>query len=135
MFSFSISPRFSETDALGHVNNTVLPVWFEQAREPVFRFFTPDLDHKKWRLIIAKIEVDFLGEIFYGEDIEIKTFLLKVGSSSMTIGQEAWQGGVKKARGKSVMIHFDYKNKQSVPIPDAIREQLEVHLASSDQIF
>ena len=44
MLATSISPRFLETDALGHINNTVLPMWFEAAREPVFRMFSPELD-------------------------------------------------------------------------------------------
>ena len=61
MFSETLMPRFSETDALGHINNTALPVWFEAARTPFFRFFTPDLDCNKWKLIVAKIEVEFKG--------------------------------------------------------------------------
>ena len=32
MFHYETEPRFSDTDALGHINNTVYPVWFEQAR-------------------------------------------------------------------------------------------------------
>jgi acyl-CoA thioester hydrolase len=39
MFRMTVTPRFYETDALGHINNTVMAGWFEAAREPVFRFF------------------------------------------------------------------------------------------------
>jgi len=39
MISETIKPRFLETDALGHINNTVVPGWFEGARDPVFRWF------------------------------------------------------------------------------------------------
>ena len=59
MFTEKVIPRFSETDALGHINNTVLPVWFEAARVPIFKFFTPDLNPHNWKLIIAKVEVSF----------------------------------------------------------------------------
>ena len=31
--------RFYETDALGHVNNTVVPMWIETGRLPIFEFF------------------------------------------------------------------------------------------------
>ncbi|MCP5161556.1 MAG: acyl-CoA thioesterase [Hahellaceae bacterium] len=128
MFTLEINPRFSETDALGHVNNTVLPVWFEDARTPVFRLFTPDLDHKKWRLIIARVEVDFVGELFYGEPIEIRTWIDKLGNSSMVIAQEAWQNHRVGAKGRAVMIHYDYNEKKAIPIPDDIREELTTHI-------
>lgn len=44
MFKEIIKPRFNETDALSHINNTVLTAWFEGARDPIFKLFTPDLD-------------------------------------------------------------------------------------------
>ena len=59
MYTESLMPRFSDTDALGHINNTTIPVWFEGAREPVFKLFTPDLNPKDWHLIIAKIEINY----------------------------------------------------------------------------
>ena len=88
MWTLTISPRFGDTDALGHINNTVLPVWFEEGRTPVFRMFTPDLNPQDWHLIIAKIEVEYLGELFYGRDIELRTYIQKLGNSSMTIAHE-----------------------------------------------
>ncbi len=40
MLEMQIQPRFQETDALGHINNTVPAVWFESARDPLFRIFS-----------------------------------------------------------------------------------------------
>lgn len=129
MFSVSITPRFAETDALGHLNNTVLPVWFEQARTPIFKLFTPSLDVTEWVLILAKIEVEFLAEIFYGTEVEIKTYVERVGNSSMVVYQEVWQNEIKSAIGRATMVHFDHKEKISMPIPQTIRDQLSSHLA------
>ena len=131
MFTQMITPRFAETDALGHINNTVIPVWFEQARTPIFRWFTPDLDPKNWRLIIAKIEVSFRQEILYVHETEIRTYLEEVGNSSFRIGQEVRQRDKLCAKGSSVMVHFDYRAKKSVPIPDEIRQVMEEHLLSA----
>ena len=125
MFTEKITPRFAETDALGHVNNTVVPVWLEQARTPVFRLFIPDLDPKKWRLIIARIEVDFAREIVYGHSVEVRTYVEKIGNSSFQLRQEVWQRDEPCATGRSVMVHFDYQTKKSVPIPPDIRSELE----------
>ena len=114
MFTETVTPRFCETDALGHINNTVVPMWFEQAREPIFRLFSPDLNVKDWRLILARIEVDFRAQIFYGKDIQLHTYLERVGSSSMVIVQEVLQSGKICAIGKCVLIHFDYEQQAAV---------------------
>lgn len=128
MFVQRVQPRFSETDALRHINNAVLPVWFEQARTPIFELFIPKLDVKKWTLILAKIEVEFVKEIFYGTDAEIRTFIEKIGTSSLVCYQEAWQSEMLVAKGRAVMVHFNHKSKKSMPIPEKIKAQLNEHL-------
>ncbi len=127
MWTNTLQPRFSETDALGHVNNTVLPVWFEDSRTPLFELFCPGMDVNNWHLIIAKIDVEFLAEIYFGKAVEIRTFMTKIGSSSMVVGHEAWQEGKLAAKGSAVMIHFDHVTKSSKPIPDETREILNQH--------
>ncbi|MBT3981539.1 MAG: acyl-CoA thioesterase [Bacteriovoracaceae bacterium] len=129
MFELHFEPRFSETDALGHLNNTVLPIWFETARRPIFEFFTPNLDISKWRLILASITVDFIGQIFYGKDVLVKTTVTAIGNSSFTIGHTAFQDEKMVAKGSAVMIHFDYGKNKSVVLPDNIKDKLKTHLA------
>ena len=128
MFSMFVEPRFSETDALGHINNTVLPVWFEQARTPIFRFFTPSLAIDEWELILAKIEVSFLKQIYYGKQIEIRTYIESIGTRSFVVYHEAWQSEEKVADGKAVMVHFDHETQKTKAIPDSIKPLLESHL-------
>lgn len=128
MLNLTITPRFCELDGLNHINNAVYLEWFEQARIPLFKIFTPDLDVKKWRLIIARNEIDYLAPLQFGEQVTIKTYLEKIGSSSMTIVHECWADQTKVAAGKTVMIHYDYQNNQSVPIDSKARAELEQHL-------
>ena len=127
MFIETITPRFSDTDALGHVNNTKVPVWFEGAREPIFRFFTPDLDPKKWQLIIAKVEVSYHGQLFYGQPIEVRTYINRVGGASFDVYQELWQHEKKCVSGIAAMVNFDYQAQTSKKISDDIRKQLSQH--------
>lgn len=105
-----------------------MPGWFEKGREPLFRIFTPDLAIRKMPLIIARIEVDFLAELHYGADVEIRGWLSKIGNSSMHVVQEAWQNGACGARGVCVMLHFNYAEKRSQTIPPELRPILEQHL-------
>ena len=47
MFTDTINPRFSETDALGHINNNTYGIWFEAARDSIYKIFIPSLNAKK----------------------------------------------------------------------------------------
>lgn len=38
MYLYDITPRFGDIDGLRHVNNTVIPGWFEQARNQIYRY-------------------------------------------------------------------------------------------------
>ena len=127
MFKQLITPRFSETDALGHINNTVVPVWFAQSRKPVFELFTPDLDPKIWCLIVARVELDFVGELHYGTDVMIHTFIDRIGNSSFQVGQEIWQQGKVRVKGIATLVHYDYEERKSKLIPDSLRQQLLEH--------
>lgn len=132
MWTNTLEPRFAETDALGHINNTVLPVWFEDARTPIFELFCPGMDTNNWHLIIAKIDVEFLAELYYGKTVEVRTYMKKIGNSSMVIGHEAWQEGILTAKGSAVMVHFDHDSKSSKPISAETRAILEQHLQTDD---
>lgn len=127
MFHYELEPRFSDTDALGHISNTALPIWFEQARTPVFRIFHPSLDVETWPLIIARLEIDLKAQSYWNQTVEITTGIGRIGNSSFHVIQEAFQGGKQIARGVSVLIHFDYETEKAVAIPESIREQLVKH--------
>ena len=136
MFKIKVTPRFGDTDALRHVNNNVLGDWFELGRNDLFKFFTPDLQlsDETWKLIMVRMEIDYLGQIFFGEDVEIRTYITHIGNTSFTIGHEAWQNGELKSKGKNVVVHYDFIEQTKMPIPDDIREKLEDHLVKEEDI-
>ena len=128
MFSEVITTRFSDTDALGHINNTMVPVWFEGARDPVFKWFMPELNLNEWRLILAKIDVNFHAQIYYGKEITLRTYIGRIGGSSFDVYQELWQNNIKCASGTAVMVHFCYENQQSLKIPADVQNEMQKHL-------
>ena len=123
----SFDVRFCETDALQHVSNTALVSWFEAARDPIFRMFTPTMDLKNWPLILASYKVDFLAQIFYGKPVTVKTYISRLGNSAFDVYQELWQAGNVCATGVTTLVHFDYKTQKSAPIPDTIKKMLNAH--------
>ena len=131
MYKMEIYPRFKDTDALGHVNNASFITWIEEARTPIFKVFNPELSVEKWNLIIARVEMDFLAQCYYGKKVVVDSCLEKIGTSSLTICHDLFQEKLKIARGKSIMVYFDYNKNKSLPIPESMKETLKPHLKSS----
>jgi acyl-CoA thioester hydrolase len=128
MFSIKVAPRFGNVDSLGHINNVVMAEWFELARNPLFRIFSPSLNPKDCPLIMAHTEYDFTDQIFFAFEVEITTFIERIGTKSVTIGHEAWQEGRLCARGSAVVVYYDFIKGQSIPIPEDKRRLLEEQL-------
>ncbi len=128
MFRMTVTPRFYETDALGHINNTVMSGWFEASREPVFRLFNPELNLDKWNLILAKVEVDYVAQTHYGHDVLLLTGIEKIGNSSFVVAQEAWQNDRLVAKGRAVQVAFNYATQRSELLTPELRAALEQHL-------
>lgn len=128
MFTVTVTPRFGEIDGFRHVNNTVVPHWFELGRTPIYVPFQPDLDFGNWPLILAHLDVDFHAPMVFGHDVEIRTYIARLGNSSITAYQEAWQQGVMCASGEAVVVHYDFEAKKSLPIPEDIRGMFMEHM-------
>ena len=130
MLTITVTPRFGDVDVLGHINNTTPAIWFEQARNPFFRIFSPDLivTHDTWRLIMAHTDFDFVDELFYGHDVEIRTGVSRIGTKSFTIYHEAWQREKLCVKGNAVVVYYDFRAKQSMAIPQDKKELLSRHL-------
>lgn len=131
-WTITVRPRFGDIDGLRHVNNCVIPKWFELGQEPFFRLFHPELNLDAWTLIIAKLAVDYVSQLRLGSDVEIRTYIKRIGRSSTTVYQEAWQEDRLGAKADTVLVHYDYKTGKSVAIPDHIVAELERHLVDRD---
>ena len=129
MYEIKITPGVHNTDGLGHINNGVLTGWFETARTPIYRIFTPTLDfsHDKWRLIMVHSEYDYLNQIFFDKDVLIRTYINNIGTSSFSVYHELYQEDVKCATGSVVLVYYDYVKEESLKITDEIKEELKEH--------
>ncbi len=119
-----IRPRFSETDALGHINNTSVPVWFEEARLQLC-FREAQIEQKT---VLARLEIDYLHEVFFGEDIGVTTYISRLGNSSIHYQQKIQQGEKICLSALAVAVTYDPVSRQSVPISDESRLKLAPYL-------
>jgi acyl-CoA thioester hydrolase len=126
MYKKIIEPRVSETDGVGHINNTSIPVWFEAGRNELFKLFTPDDSFVNWKMIILNMNVDYLRQIYFGRDVEIYVWVKKIGNSSLVLYEEIHQDGQICAKDTVTYVNFNLKTQKSEPIPDEIRSVLEL---------
>lgn len=128
MFKTTITPRVSETDGAGHINNVFVPVWFEAGRREIFRILTPDLSFTHWRATLVNMNVDYLAQIYLSEDVEVRTWIERIGTKSFTVYEEIWQGDRHCAKGTATYVYFNIATQQSEPIPPECRTAFEPHM-------
>lgn len=121
--------RFSDTDALGHVNNVAYTAYAETGRVDFLR----RLGRSMSSLILASVTIDYRRQVTFGESIAIDTWVEALGRSSITLGQTIVAAGERAADVRSVVVHFDYASNRPVELTAAIRAELEPLLRVADQ--
>jgi acyl-CoA thioester hydrolase len=129
MWTTVISPRFGDTDMLGHVNNVAIATWFETARNTIFKMFAQNgiINIEDFPLLMVHSEYDFKKMIFLQPDVEIVSRVSHIGNKSFTVSHEARQNGAVCAAGSVVIVYYDQAQKASAPIPDDKRALLMEH--------
>ena len=128
MYNTIIEPRVSETDGVGHINNTTIPVWLEAGRNQLFKLFNPDDSFQNWKMIILKMNVHYVGQIYFGKNVEVKTWVKKIGNTSLELHEEIHQENRLCAIGTALYVNFNQQKQKSEPIPEPIKLELEKHL-------
>lgn len=128
-FRTDIQVRFNDTDMLGHLNNTSYALYAEQGRVAFMDGFREAgaLPEGVF-VILARIELDFLRQVRYGDRVHVLTRVAKLGRTSMTLAQDIFGNDALAARAVSVVVVFDYAAQRPVPIPERARGLLESYL-------
>ena len=133
MIETPIIPRVSETDGAGHINNTVIPIWFEGGRTEIFRVLTPDLDFKNWRVALVNMNIDYLAQTYFQDPAVVRTWVDKVGTKSFTLYEELWQVTRRCAKGTATYVYFNYDDQEAKPVPENVRVALLTHSRNGDE--
>jgi len=130
----SLKVRFSETDLLGHVNNSSYFVYLEQARVDFFSDLVPESSGKEWHFILASVKCDFLKQAFFNQKLTVVTKVKKVGNKSFQLVQIIYDSetNAKIAYSESAIIYYNFQTQKSEPLPTFIRETLLAYLVESE---
>ncbi len=120
----TITPRFYETDGLGHINNATIVAWFEVARMHFMGGLGEGADQAAEGWLVASVHVDYLAETFFGSDVSAMIVDADVGNTSLTLKGEMYQGGRQTMRGTAVMGHVDAAARKPSPVPDYYRDKI-----------
>lgn len=122
-FSTRIEPRFSETDAFGHINNVSYFIYFEQGRLDYFGELRL-LDH--WSgmerassySVVADLACDYLQELFFNQAVLLKVRTASIGRTSTELEyaliREADKALIATGRGR--LVNIDANTKKPTPL-------------------
>ena len=122
--STSIQTRFSDTDALGHINNASFATYAEIARLEFFGALGTTVQS----LILANLSIDFRRQVLVGERVHIETWIEKLGTSSISVGHTIFANDERAADVRSVVVHFDYASNRPAPLAAELRDRLTAYL-------
>lgn len=86
-FYDTVAVRFSETDAFGHVNNTVAFVYFEQAR--INYFYSLGL-MEEWvkgpfMIVTGDLQCDYRSQVEFGDRLKVGVKIASIGRTSIDV--------------------------------------------------
>jgi acyl-CoA thioester hydrolase len=130
MFSHRLEVRFRDCDPMGHVNNAVYLTYLEQARFAHWKTLSGESESPG--VILARVEVDYRKPAKYGDLLEIRISLERIGTTSLIYTYVIVdQGGDRIADARSVLVSYDYRSGKPVPIPDSLRRQITAGLSGT----
>jgi acyl-CoA thioester hydrolase len=96
---------FSDLDAQMHVNNIAYARWFQEGRSDFDTgVLKAGLGDSELRLVLGHVEIDYLASLLYPGSVTVTTGVLRVGTSSYTLGHAVFCGDTCHALGQSVMV-------------------------------
>ncbi|WP_029905250.1 thioesterase family protein [Prevotella sp. 10(H)] len=121
-----IQIRFSDIDALGHINNNSYFSYFDLGKTTYFEKVKgrASISWTDGLIVVAHIETDFFSPIYYREEIAVDSKVTKLGEKSGVFLQQIrnTKNGEIKCRCKTVFVTYDAHTQSSMPVPDVWRK-------------
>ena len=125
-----IKVRFSDLDAMRHVNNATYLSYIEEAR---IAYFNDVLNRPMTTLdfgaVVARIEIDYIKPIMLGDEIVIYTRVSRIGNKSSDVENlmlvEKDNAKIVVAEALTKLVSYDYNKLVSKPISEEIKKKIQ----------
>lgn len=124
MVKVSIVPRITETDGLGHISNTTIPIWLEHSRRELFENFNGDLSFMNFRLLLVNTNINYRKEIFVDSVVEVESFVKEYGNTSVKFKETIKQYNQVCVEAETIYVNIDTKTHKKKLLSDADKEIL-----------
>jgi acyl-CoA thioester hydrolase len=119
---------YHDLDVLNHLNHAAYFPYMETLRCDYYLPLVGPLDPSRLDIIIAEVGCRYLAPVAYGTDLVGEVAPASpIGTTSFTLLYRFTIAGTKTvaARGRSVVVCYDYATHRKKPIPDDRRAVLE----------
>ena len=126
-FQSRISIRFNDIDAMGHVNNAVIFTYFEEGRKALFYDAFRQSAPGGFNFMVAHLECDYILPVRLEDHLLLDLWVTAIGTKSFGLAYALMdEVDVNRifAKGSSVQVCYDYRQRQSVPVPQTLRKAL-----------
>lgn len=121
--TFAIQTRYADEDRLGHVNNIAIAGYYDEARSRFSRaIFNSIGKNEMSRIVTADSRVTYLAEVFYQDELDVCTGILRIGTASYEIGQALFQKG--RCVGICTTTFVQATSSGSSPLSDSLKAAL-----------
>jgi len=135
-YSVDIPLRWSDMDALRHINNVQIVRLLEEARVlGLAEWFGHDAEGSRVpRLLIARTEVDYRRQLHYQhQPVTITMWVSKVSGAAFDLSYEVMSSNQPDAEicctAETTVVHFDMESQRPQRIGSEIKTVLEKYLA------
>lgn len=113
-----IQMRYSDTDAMGHLNNAVYVQYLETSRTILMKDVqVPPAE----RSVVARLELDYRREIKLGQQVVVETLVERLGNSSWTVVSRVLADGMVSAVARTVEVRVG-EGLHPTPLSGRMRE-------------
>ena len=116
--------RWGDQDAMGHVNNVQFARYIEASRIPFFLKLIGGDKNQGPSFILARLEVNYLREMYFPGQVEVGTNVSDIGTSSVSLAHAIFNKKICTGTGKSIVVHIDTESRKPTPIPDYLQKLL-----------
>ncbi len=127
----SISTRWIDNDAYGHVNNVVYYSWFDTAVNAyLIEQGVLDIEHGETIGLVIETQCNYFAPLAFPQSVEAGIRVGRLGASSVRyeVGLFAQGEPMTAARGHFVHVYVNRQSRRPTPLPANLKTVLETLL-------